>query len=282
MIWGLGFVATRWTLIDYSPLWSNAIRYVFAAIVSLGYIVLTKNLKKTIYHKNVFICSLFLMSGMALQTIGIGTTTMAKSGFLTVLYAVFTPMFLMLKGVKLSTKYWLCVVLAMIGVAMMCELKIDGLNSGDLFIIGSAILFSMHIISVDILAKNQPPFLFNLWQCFYMGIIGFFATWALEPIPTFMPIFNDRSIDGPLAGFIFLVIFSSIIAFGIQIKVQEKLKPHIVSLIFLMESVFASLFGYLFFHETLSLLSMAGAFFILLSVFMISIISRKPQVYDFV
>lgn len=276
-IWGLGFVATRWTFSAYTPVWSNSMRYVFAGIISLILLIAFNNKFNRVSHKGAFICSVFLFLGLATQTVGIAYTTLAKSGFLTTLYAIFTPIFLSFSGEKLSKKYWLYLSIAMIGIALLCEFKIDNFNQGDFYITLSAAFFSLHILSVDKFAKGENPLSFNLWQCVYIGIIGFIFGAFYEGIPSFDKAFTLSDIvrPSPFLGFVVLAVFSSIIAFSIQVKVQSHIKPHIVSVIFLMESVFASFFGFLFFGETLSLMAFMGCFLILLSVFFISRTTQK-------
>jgi drug/metabolite transporter (DMT)-like permease len=271
-IWGMGFVATRWTLSDYSPIWSNSMRYLFAGVISIVLLLISKEKFKAINHKSALICGFLLFLGLATQTIGIAYTTLAKSGFLTTLYAIFTPLLLMFTGVKLKRNYWYCLSLAMVGIAMLCDLEFSNFNKGDLFITISALFFSLHIMAIDKFAKKQNPFNFNLWQCVYIGVISFVFAALYEGVPSF-----ERALDyteifkpSPFLGFVIVAIFSSIIAFSIQVKVQAHIKPHIVSVIFLMESVFASFFGYTFFNEMLSFTAMSGCFLILLSVFLIA------------
>jgi drug/metabolite transporter (DMT)-like permease len=276
-IWGLGFVATRWTLFEYDAIWSNSLRFTFAGIISIAILLMQKNSFKKIRHKHAIICSLFLLIGLATQTIGIAHTTLAKSGFLTTLYAIFTPLLLTITGTKLNPKYWLCLLLAMVGIAFLCDLSLNNFNRGDVFITISALFFSLHILAIDKFAKNQNSFHFNLWQCVYVGIMGFAFAAVYVGIPSFEPALrvSDISHASPFLGFIILAVFSSIIAFGIQVRVQNYIKPHIVSVIFLMESVFASLFGYIFFGETLSNLGLIGCAMILLSIFLISRLMAK-------
>ena len=271
-IWGLGFAGTRWTLTDYSPIWSNSLRFIFAGVISFIILCFSKYKFKEINHKSALLCSFLLFAGLATQTIGIAHTSLAKSGFLTTLYAIFTPLILTLRGYKLENRYWFSLFIAMIGISLICELNIDNFNLGDVFITISALFFSGHILAIDKLAKSQPAINFNLWQCVYIGIIGFVFGAVYEGIPPLYPAINIENgfLFSPFFGFIVLAVFSSIIAFSIQVIVQEKVAPHIVSVIFLMESVFASIFGYIFFKETLSLMALTGCIFILLSVYLIS------------
>jgi drug/metabolite transporter (DMT)-like permease len=247
-------------------------RFTFAGFISIIILFISKDKFKSINHSGALVCSLFLLLGLATQTIGIAFTTLAKSGFLTTLYAIFTPILYVFTGEKLKRRYWLCLSLAMLGIALLCELEFNNFNKGDLFITISALFFSLHIMAIDKYSKNQNPLNFNLWQCVYIGIIGFIFAGMYEGIPSFESALDYSRVlePSPFLGFVIVAIFSSIIAFSIQVKVQAHIKPHIVSVIFLMESVFASFFGYIFFNELLSPMAMSGCFLILLSVFLIA------------
>jgi drug/metabolite transporter (DMT)-like permease len=274
-IWGMGFVGTRWTLTDYSPLWSNSLRFVFAGALALIFIIIYRFFVRHPFptpHGGVIITGTLLLISLGLQTMGIEKTTLAKSGFLTTLYAVFTPLLLLVfKRKILSLGYWINLMLAQLGIALLCDLSLSNFNEGDFYITLSAVGFSLQILALDHYVKNADAFLYNCWQCFYMGVMGFFYGWAQEGLPQLSQAFHVTSLGtpSPFWGFIILAFFSSIIAFGIQAKVQKSLSPQVVSVIFLMESLFAAFFGYLFFHEKLSILNLAGCILILWSVYRI-------------
>ena len=81
----------------------------------------------------------------------------------------------------------------------------------------------------------------------------------MEPLPQF-PL-------QPLAisGLLFNAIVVSILAFWIQVRAQGAISPSVISLLFLLESPFAALFGYLCLGETLNPPQFLGGFLILLS-----------------
>jgi drug/metabolite transporter (DMT)-like permease len=82
---------------------------------------------------------------------------------------------------------------------------------------------------------------------------------------------------GALSAFLFLSLFSSIGAFTVQVYVQQQIPPHIVSMIFLTESVFAAFFGWIFFDERLSVMGMAGALVILMSVSLVPLFTKYEK-----
>jgi drug/metabolite transporter (DMT)-like permease len=274
-IWGLGFAGTRWTLVDYSPVWSHCLRYIFAASLALPILALRKGFKDV---KGAFYCSILLMAGLQFQTIGIAHTTMAKSGFLTVFYSVFTPILavIFLKQ-RLRKTFWALLSVAMFGMFLMCDLKLDGFNKGDLFVLISALFFSLHILAVDHYAEDVDTINFNFLQCFFMGIQGVALGLLLEGPVSLAPLFKSTALVFPssLIGFIILSVFSSLIAFSLQIFAQKRTPPHIVGLVFLSESIFASIFGRVFFHETITTQGFMGAIIILIAV---ALIPRFAQI----
>lgn len=278
-IWGLGFVGTRWTLIDYDPIWSNSLRFVFAGILSIPYLLYKR---PKINLKAGFYCGLVLLIALQLQTIGIGLTTLAKSGFLTTFYAIFTPaLALIYTKVKYGYKYWVLVLVALFGISLLCDFQLDNFNLGDMYVLASALFFSIHILCIDYFTKDESPLAFNFLQCVMVGVMGFGFAFIYKGAPDLTPLmdYNNLFIPSALSGFIILSVFSSMIAFSIQVYTQQEIAPHIVSLIFLMESVFSAFFGYLFFQERLTTMAFTGCIVVLLAVGLIPLATRpKKQV----
>lgn len=276
-LWGLGFVGTRWTFLKYDPFWSNTIRFAIAALFCSPILFIKRPF--SVYKKS-FISSLLLWGGLQVQTYGIAHTTMAKSGFLTVFYAIFTPLLAMfIYKKKYPWSYWLLLLLAFVGIAFLCELQWSNLNTGDYLILCSAFLFALHILYIDKIAKEFSPIELNFLQCVFVGLFGISVGVLFFPIPDLSPLFDWSSLftASPLAGFFILSILSSIFAFTIQIYAQQGVEPHIVSLVFLLESVFATIFGFIFFSETLSFYGYLGCVLVFISIALLGVVLRKRK-----
>ncbi|MCP4912895.1 MAG: DMT family transporter [Oligoflexia bacterium] len=284
-IWGAGFVGTRWTLIDFGPVWSNGLRFVFAAIfgIFITLFLSTKRkipLKELFYSRNALYCGATLWLALQLQTIGIGLTTLSKSGFLTTFYALFTPIICLVWFKQTFRKsFWALLGLSLIGVAFLCELEFSNINTGDLFILMSALFFSFHIILIDRFCSEVDSFVFNLQQIYIVALISIPFGFIFEGIPNISVLTSVKALQlgSSLWGFIILSIFSSIIAFSIQVYAQKGIKAHIVGMVFLMESVFSSFFGYLLFNEKLSPLMIFGCVLILIAVGLIPVVLRPKR-----
>jgi drug/metabolite transporter (DMT)-like permease len=276
-IWGLGFVGTRWTLDVYDPFWSNSLRFVFAAILSAPVLIYRKSFKISF---GAFVCGICLLLALQLQTIGIEITTLAKSGFLTAFYAIFTPIFGMIFYSHHYRKtYWALVSSALIGIAFLCDLDWKSFNQGDGWVLASAVFFSLHIMAVDYFGQGSNALDFNFQQIIVMAVFGAGLTYIFNGPTDLTPLLNwsDLLRGSPLTGFLIVSIFSSMLAFSIQVYAQQGTPTHIVSLIFLSESVFSALFGVLLFDEFLNLNGVFGATIVMLSVALIPFVTRYKK-----
>lgn len=135
----------------------------------------------------------------------------------------------------------------------------------------SAFAFAVQILVVDKWADEVDPLLFNFMQCALVGVWGLGYAYLLEGPVSLSPLVDFSSHENQLVilGFVVLSILSSLVAFTLQIYAQKGMQPHIVSLCFLMESVFAAFFGYAFFKESLTLMAITGCIIVVTSVALI-------------
>ena len=275
-IWGYGFVATRWTLVALDPYWANALRFAIAGIGSTPFLLYKKSFtRKDNILKKAFISSIFLLGILLFQTIGLSLTTVAKSGFITTLYTLFIPIITMVVfKKKYRPTFWLLILAAMVGMALMSNLEIKDLNQGDLYTLICAIFGALHIIYVGKIANQiTSPVEFNFLQNFFVAIMSIIIAFVMKGSVDLSVLIDPT--HKVLLGLLYLGIFSSMISFTAQIVAQKKIPDHIAGLIFLMEAPFAALFGYLVFNEVLTTLNLLGAFVILVSVLLVPVLGRE-------
>lgn len=275
-IWGYGFVATRWTLVVLDPYWANALRFAVAGICSTPFLLYKKSFtRKDNILKKAFISSIFLLGILLFQTIGLSLTTVAKSGFITTLYTLFIPIISMVAFKKrYRPTFWLLILTAMLGMALMSNLEMKDLNLGDFYTLICAVFGALHIIYVGKIANQiESPVEFNFLQNFFVAIMSIIIAFVMKGRVDLSVIIDPA--HNVLVGLLYLGIFSSMISFTAQIIAQKKIPDHIAGLIFLMEAPFAALFGYLIFNEVLTTMNLFGAFVILVSVLLIPVLGRE-------
>lgn len=290
MVWGLGFIATVWSLQVAGPLAITGWRFLIAGAAGAFY---SRNFffsgNALAYFRAAWLPGLLIAATLLFQTWGLSYTTATKSAFLTCLYVLIVPMLEpFFGGRRPSLKLFLCSIGAIGGVALMCGLM-DGrelsekarLNFGDILTVACAVAASLHIIVIGNVHKKLGSqfngFDFNTAQSFGAGLPTFIVALLVEPGTVRMPITMLKSgLDGtglPALGFLSLTFGSTLIGFALQVRAQRVLLPSTASLLFLLESPFAALFAYIFLGEIMAPLQMFGGAVILACVAYSSFIS---------
>jgi drug/metabolite transporter (DMT)-like permease len=278
MLWGFGFIAAKWSLLLYGPYWANTLRFLVACAFSIPFFIRYQtHTRPWRYFIPPAIAGTFIYFGMHFQTLGLNYTTVAKSGFLTAFYVIFIPLVtILLRKRTYPLSFWLYVFLALIGVALLCELKWAGFNIGDFYTLLCALSFALHILYIDKITNDYNSFELNGLQFLVSLLWGLPLSFAMEGYVQISPLFEPQN-SLALYGILFLGFFSSVLAFSIQLIAQKKIAPHIAGFFFLLESPFAAVFGYYFLQESLGFMQIAGCALILLAVLRVTASPNKKE-----
>ncbi|MGJ7911153.1 DMT family transporter [Neobacillus sp. LXY-1] len=271
LAWGYIFVLTKDLLNEISPLFLNAGRFLFSAMIL--WIFKQKNVRKAgwdVWKKGV-LCGLPLWLAFTLQTFGIENTTPGKAGVLTGTVIIIVP-FLYFVFSKVAIQK---------GVIIGCLLTFGGLailswdggsmkgNIGDLLVLLCAVFFAIHILAVDRVYEQSDSFdsfVFIMIQLLVAGVMSVPFAFLLEPLP------SSLSSYGWFA-FGFDTLIGTLLAYIVQIKAQQYSPPTHVSLLLSLESFFAFLFSWLLWGEVLTRNVLIGVSLILLGVFMTELLN---------
>lgn len=262
-IWGTTFVAQSMGTNHLDAFSFNCIRNfigVFALIPVLLVQIYTQkenmNSVQNIFTKDLFfgglICGTALCLASNFQQLGIEHSTVGKSAFITTLYIVLVPLLGLFFKKKLSLQIWCGVILAMIGLYLLC-MKDEAfvLTTGDIYLLLCAFFFTIQITAVDHYAPNV--------NCIALSMMQFFVTAILSGIGMiFSGLPTTENIIGAIFPLLYAGVLSSGIAYTFQIIGQKHLAPTIASLIMSLESVFATLAGWIVLHEILSTKELIG------------------------
>lgn len=269
ILWGYGFLATKWALIDFSVYDLLFYRYATAIILTEIYFLFSKGLsaKEVFQEFKLAAAPGLLMAAFIIpQTIGLQYTTATKSGFITTLYVLFVPLlnhFFFQE--KVTYKIYLWAILALFGTTLLLNVfsETPDINKGDFWTLGCSIMAALQIIFIGKLANQTRSALrLNNYQNVWT-LLCLLPLYATQSKITFVAL-NWIS----WFGIISMAIGSSILAFTIQVRAQKVLSSAVASQLFLLESPFAFMFGYLFLNETLSLIQVIGAFIIIISSYL--------------
>ena len=206
------------------------------------------------------ISGVLLCSASAAQQIGIAYTTASKAGFITALYVVIVPILSIFLKRRPTPQIWFCVLLALVGMYLLC-MRADSLRLevGDAWELLCAFLFAVEILvlfhyssRVDAVRLSRMQFL----VCAVLSTVLMFLT--EDPTP--------EAIRLALPAILYAGVFSSGIAYTLQIFGQEDVNPTVASLVMSLESVFSALTGWLILGERLSPRELAGCALMFLAI----------------
>ncbi|MEG1527984.1 MAG: DMT family transporter [Clostridia bacterium] len=217
------------------------------------------------------IVGLILFAGCALQQFGIlNTDSVGKAGFITTLYIVLVPILGIFIKKKVNWIVFISVAISSVGLYLLC---IDGefkLSTGDLLLLGCALMFAIHILVVDHFVSSVNTIHFAWLQYAVCAVLGFIA----------MFIFEKPDITLILQAYFPLLyagVLSSAIGFTLQIVAQKNMNPTVASLIMCLESVFSVLGGYVVFGDILTTRELIGCGMMFVAIILAQIPFGKPK-----
>ena len=259
LLWGGTFVMVKAALADISSLVFLSLRFSLAGVLLLLYFR-----KQTIFRipvKSLGLAALvgaLLMSGYVLQTVGLLTTSPAKSAFLTGLYIPLTPIF----GAILFRRspLWqeiLGLVLAVAGTALLSwPGERFNMALGDWLTVGCAVAFAFHIVA---LGHFTPVVGFAPMTCLQ---ILFGAGFAAIGVPLAeKPFWNPA--PSTFVAIIVAGVLATAVAFAVQTWAQQHTSATRAALLFSLEPVFAWIISFLVTGEVLTGRSAIGAMLVL-------------------
>ncbi len=213
-------------------------------------------------------CGLVLGIAGTTQQFGILYTTVGKAGFITSLYVVLVPLLSLFLGRKVRGIVWLSAVIAVAGLYFlsMSESALPG--RGDLLVLASAFVFSVHIMVIDHFSPLTDGVRLSCLQFFTAGLFCLGPMLMLEK-----PVWAQ--IAAGAGAILYAGVLSSGAAYTLQILGQKDADPTAASLILSLEAVFAALTGFLILHQSLSLRELGGCALMFTAIILAQLPERK-------
>ena len=261
MIWGAAFVAQTVGMEYVEPFTFQACRSFLGSFVLLPVIAVldqrgnpkkpkTKADRRQLLISGI-ICGILLFAACSLQQLGLLYTTAGKSGFITSLYIILVPLIGVLLGKKVNPLIWVSVVLAAIGLFLLCGTQTMAIGKGELLTLGCSVAFAFHILYIDKVSDQVDGVRLSSLQFFVCGVIST-VIMALFESP------NPQSIAQCWLPICYAGILSSGVAYTFQIVGQAHTDPTTASLLMSLESVFSAVFGWILLNQTMRLREAVG------------------------
>jgi drug/metabolite transporter (DMT)-like permease len=213
-----------------------------------------------------FLCGTVLTIATNLQQIGLHHgTTAGKSAFLTALYVVLVPLVgLLLFRRRESPALWVSIVLAVGGLYFLCITKGERMIVGDVFTLLCAVAFTAHIMVIDRFGERVDGVELSCVQ-FVVVTLWSMLGMLLTEQPT------PEAIVACIGPVLYVGIFSSGVAYTLQILAQKGSNPTVVSLLLCLESVFATIATVMMLGQWMSARETLGSVLMLLAVLLAQI-----------
>jgi len=260
-IWGSAFVVMKDTLHRINVSSFLGWRFLIATCVMAAIRPQAlKHIRGKFLVKGVVVGSL-LGGGYLFQTFGLTQTTVAKTGFITGLYAIFTPLFAAgLFKKHVSKIQWAATALAFAGLAML-SFKGLSIGVGESLVLVSAILFAGHIIALSEWSNGMDTYALTLIQMAMVSAISFLGG--------FKQGIEAPHDSGVWQAILYTAILASAFAFLVQTWTQSFMAATSIGILLTMEYIFAAIFGVIFGHETLALRTLLGGSLVIVAMVVI-------------
>ena len=260
MIWGSSFVAQSTSTEHVGAYTFNTARSFVGFLALLVVVQIFKMLRKeppaeqTAAEKKAgrrdlilggICCGIALALACNLQQLGmVAGASAGKTSFITTLYVVLVP---------------ICGLLAVAGLYCLCIKENFTIAPSDLLVMLCAFGYTLHILVIDYFTQRVDGVKMSCIQFLTCAILSAILMLIFES-PTWADIV-------PCMGSVLYVgVFSSGVAYTLQILAQKDSNPTIVALLLSLESVFGAVSGAIFLHETMTGKELIGCVLMLIAV----------------
>lgn len=282
-IWGIAFVAQSVGMEYVGPFTFNGVRSLIGAAVLVPVIFIlnrsknsqnipssnevstasgsssaaTQNTATAFPYNNRDLCIGGIACGIALfaasnfQQFGIQYTTVGKAGFITACYIVIVPIIGFFLGKKCSPFIWAAVVMALVGLYLLCITDGFSIGLGDVLVLICAVLFSLHILIIDHFSPKTDGVKLSCIQFLVCGILSTILALILEHP-------QISSILTAWLPILYAGVMSCGVAYTLQIVGQKNVNPTVASLILSLESCISVLAGWVILGQKLSAKELIG------------------------
>ncbi len=276
-VWGMGFVAQSTAMESIGPMLFVGLRFAVATLVVLPLALreASRTIEPITRSEIVGFVSigLALFAGMATQQIGLLTTTVTNSGFLTGLYVIFVPLLMVVFLRRLPQPIvWFSALVALSGIWLLSGASPVGMTVGDGLTVICAVFWAVQVVLIGVFAvRSNRPFALCATQFAVCAALGLLAAGLLESV-------SWSAIGDALPQILYAGIFSSGLAFTLQVIGQRHTTSAQAAIFLSSESLFAALFGALFLAEVLTAHGYIGCLLIFVAILAVELFpAQKAQ-----
>lgn len=198
------------------------------------------------------ILGFLLFAGFAAQTMGLQYTTASKSGFITGMLVVFTPVFqVFIERRSPKPGNLIGVALVSVGLYLLTSPKGSEFNRGDAMTLACAVIFALYIVYLDFFTKEHDVAQLTFLQMVVTVLLAVFCTLIWE-----QP--HLKLTSGLAFAIAYLAVMATLVTLFLQTKYQRETTPTRAAIIYSLEPVISALLAYLVENENLGKAGIVG------------------------
>ena len=272
IIWGTAFVTQTTGMGHIGPFTFSFARFFLGMLIvlPLALIFEKKNIIKILINQQLMVICFFtgfaLFLGMGLQQYSLLKSQISNAAFFSTLYvpivAIISRFYF---NNRLNWIIWISVLLCIYGTYLLSVNQSLEVQQSDMLVLFAALFFAIHIILIDVFLKNfKSPFSF----AFLQYTIVFFCS-LIVALFSENPTFSNIKLEW------FEIIYTGALSTGVgytlQILGQSRADPAPAAIILSMESVFATLAGWIILNQFLDAYKIIGCCCILAGVILVQL-----------
>jgi len=277
-LWGTTFTAQSMLAEHMTPFFINCYRSIIAAIVLFVICLFVKKKRSLGAWKDIILSSLFcgitLFFAANFQQLALSTADSGKTAFVTSLYTVIVPVFGLFFGRRVSFRVWIAIAVFLAGMFLMCggtAVFNGSLGMEDLYLVLCAIFYAGQIMMISLYTKKVDGFAISCGQFIVVAILSGIAGFIFESP-------SAQDVGSCILPLLYAAIFSSCVAYTLQILSLRDGEATITSLIYSLESVFGLIAGVVVLGERPSMMQLLGCALMFMAVLYSQIRSTKRKV----
>lgn len=288
LIWGTAFVAQRIGSDEINATTFVGLRFLMGFAVLLPLVIARECARRKrraqgdqrvpeVDHRmslrGGIVCGIALVSASWLQQAAIPYVAVGKAGFLTALYIILVPVLSFVFTRRSSLRVWIAAAIAAGGLYFLCMKPGESFTIGiwELLLLGCALMFSVQIMSIDHFVAKTDGVELSCMQFLTAGVIGTVGA-ALQ---------GELSLAGVSQGavlsLLYAGIFSSGIAYTLQIVGQKGADPSIAALIMSLESVISAVSAFFILHQVLSKWELIGCVLMAAAIVLVQLPDKRSS-----
>jgi drug/metabolite transporter (DMT)-like permease len=275
-IWGGGFVAQSTAMEAIGPFWFIGLRFAVATAAVLPFVVLESRKAKVKTSKRqlgIYLAiGLALFGGASTQQIGLQTTSVTNSSFITGLYVVFVPVIAVL-FLRRPPHWiiWPAAAMAIAGIFLLSGGHLSALTVGDGLTVICAGFWAIQITLAGITVKETGrPLALSASQFAVTAVCALIVAAIVEPI-------SMDAIRGAAPEILYVGIFSSGVAFVLQVIGQRYTTPSQAAIFLSSEALFGSSLAALILGETIPPVGYIGCALMFTAMLVVEIVPELTR-----